>query len=75
MLFPIVILILTLSPVLIPAVVTAFHLVANLRRNSRERLDVVSRDIKPGAGLSAGTSTNVPVRLTIQSNGRFGCEQ
>jgi hypothetical protein len=37
MLFPIVIMVLTLSPLLIPVLVTAFHLVADRRRNSRER--------------------------------------
>jgi hypothetical protein len=41
MLFPIVILVLTLSPVLIPTLVTAFHLVADRRRNSRELVTVV----------------------------------
>ena len=41
MLFPIVILVLTLSPVLIPALVIAFHLVANRRRNSRELVTLV----------------------------------
>lgn len=56
MFLPILILVLTLSPVLIPAVVTVFHLVAN-RPEARRRRDIVSRDIKLGAGLSARTST------------------
>ena len=34
MLLPIVILVLTLSPVLIPALVTAFHLVTRLRNSN-----------------------------------------
>ena len=38
MLLPIVILTLILSPMWIPALVTAFHLVANRRRDSRELL-------------------------------------
>lgn len=45
MLFPIVILVLTLSPVLIPALVIAFHLVANRRRNSRELVTLVGGQI------------------------------
>jgi hypothetical protein len=40
MLLPILILVLTLSPVLIPVVATAFHLIANRRRNSRELVTV-----------------------------------
>jgi hypothetical protein len=36
MFLPIMIFVLILSPVLIPALVTAFHLVANRQRNSRE---------------------------------------
>jgi hypothetical protein len=71
MLLPILIFLLTLFPVLIPAVVTVFHLVANRNvRAPRRRRDVVSHDIKPGAGLSARTSTTAPLRLTIQSIGR-----
>ena len=42
MLLPIVILVLVLSPVLIPALVTAFHLVAR-RRNSNEVVRVARR--------------------------------
>lgn len=70
MLLAIVIFALTLAPVLIPAVVSAFHFVANRRRNSRELRDVVMRDSRRGAGLSARTSTTAPIRLTIQSIGR-----
>jgi hypothetical protein len=44
MLPPIVILVLTVSPVLIPALVTAFHLVARLH-NSNEFVTVVRRPI------------------------------
>ncbi len=44
MLLPILILVLTVSPVLIPALVTAFHLVARLR-NSNEFVTVVRRPI------------------------------
>ena len=44
MLLPIVILVLTLSPVLIPALVTAFHIVARLR-NPDEFVTVVRRPI------------------------------
>ena len=44
MLLPIVILVLTLSPVLIPAVVTALHLVARLCK-SNESVTVVRRPI------------------------------
>jgi hypothetical protein len=42
MLLPIAILVLTLSPVLIPALVTAFHLAARLR-NSNEFVTVLRR--------------------------------
>ena len=45
MLLPILILVLTVSPVLIPALVTAFHLVANRLRNSDESVTVVRRPI------------------------------
>jgi hypothetical protein len=45
MLLPIVILVLTLSPVLIPALVTSFHLVANRLRNSNELVTVVRRPL------------------------------
>ena len=45
MLLPIVVLALTLSPLLIPALVTAFHLVANRLRNSNESVTVVRRPI------------------------------
>jgi len=69
MFLPILIVLLTLSPVLIPAVVTVFHLAAN-RREARRRRDIVSRDIKPGVGFSARTSATEPVRLTIRSIGR-----
>ena len=41
MLIPIVILVLILSPVLIPALVTAFHLVANRQRNSNGFVTVI----------------------------------
>jgi hypothetical protein len=44
MLLPILILVLTVSPVLIPALVTAFHLVARLR-NFNEFVTVVRRPI------------------------------
>jgi hypothetical protein len=44
MLLPIVILVLIVSPVLIPALVTAFHLVARLR-DSNEFVTVVRRPI------------------------------
>ena len=44
MLLPMVILVLTVSPVLIPALVTAFHLVARLG-NSNEFVTVVRRPI------------------------------
>jgi len=64
------ILVLTLSPVLIPAVVTVFHLAANRREARSRRDDIVSRDIKPGVGFSARTSATEPVRLTIRSIGR-----
>jgi hypothetical protein len=70
MFLPILIFVLTLAPVLIPAVVSAFHFVANRRREPRRSRDVVSRDIKPGPALSARTSTTAPIRLTIQSIGR-----
>lgn len=63
------ILVLTLSPVLIPAVVTVFHLAAN-RREVRSRRDNVFRDIKPRVGFSARRSTTEPVGLTIHSIGR-----
>jgi hypothetical protein len=63
------ILVLTLSPVPIPAVVTVFHLAAN-RREARRRRDNAFHDIKPGVGFSARRSTTEPVRLTIQSIGR-----
>jgi hypothetical protein len=45
MLLPIVILAVTMSPLLIPALVTAFHLVANRLRNSDESVTVVRRPI------------------------------
>jgi len=45
MLFPIVILVLTLSPLLIPVLVTAFHFVADRRRDSRELATAVSDPI------------------------------
>jgi hypothetical protein len=45
MLLVIVILVVTLSPVLIPALVTAFHLVTNRLRNSNELVTVVRRPI------------------------------
>ena len=45
MLLPIVILVLILSPVLIPALVTAFHVVTNRLRNSNELVMVVRRPI------------------------------
>ena len=44
MLLPIAILVLTLSPVLIPALVTAFHLAARLR-TSHEFVTVLRRPI------------------------------
>jgi hypothetical protein len=44
MLLPIVVLVLTVSPVLIPALVTAFHLVAR-PRNSNEFVTVIRRSI------------------------------
>jgi hypothetical protein len=56
MLLPILIFMLTLSPVLIPAVASVFHVVANRRRNYRE-----SRGRRDVGAL---------VRLTIQSIGR-----
>jgi hypothetical protein len=43
MLLPIVILTLILSPMWIPALVTAFHLVANRRRNSNGFVTVIRR--------------------------------
>jgi len=64
------ILVLTLSPVPIPAVVTVFHLAANRREARSRRDDNVFRDIKPGVGLSARSSATEPVRLTIRSIGR-----
>jgi hypothetical protein len=48
MLLPIVILVLVLSPLLIPALVTAFHLVAR-RRNSNESMTMVRRPITASA--------------------------
>ena len=41
----VLILVLILSPVLIPTLVTAFHLVANRRRNSNEFVTAVRRPI------------------------------
>ena len=43
--FPIVILVLTFSPLLIPVLVTAFHFVGNGGRNSRELVAVVGDPI------------------------------
>jgi hypothetical protein len=40
MLFPIALLLTTLSPVLIPALITAFHFVVNRWRNFRETVTV-----------------------------------
>lgn len=40
MLFPIALLVMTLSPVLIPALITAFHFVVNRWRNFRETVTV-----------------------------------
>lgn len=47
MLLPSVILVLTLSPVLIPTLVSACHFVANRRRDSRELVTVVRGPIIP----------------------------
>ena len=66
----ILIFVLTLSPVLIPGVVTVFHLVANRREARSRRDDNVFRDIKPGFGFSPRISATEPVRLTVQSIGR-----
>jgi hypothetical protein len=46
MLLPIVLLLMTLSPLLIPALTTAFHVVANRWRNSRESV-TVTHDPRP----------------------------